>query len=121
MSINFSQQNKQDDPQQENAEVCKDDQMENKIKFPRSSCNSNSNDISKLNSSFLCSIDSDKRNKISIRKDKQGINMMNQSNEIDSISNGENSEDKKNSNSFYDKIIFDEINKAEKLNGLNGW
>ena len=104
-----------DDIPKENSEICKDDITENKIKFPRSS-NSNSNDISKLNSSFLSSIDSDKRNKISIRKDKQEINMINLGHEIDSISNGENSEDKKG-NSFYDKVIFDEINKAEKLNG----
>ena len=81
--------------------------IENKIKFPRSS-NSNSNDISKLNSSFLSSIDSDKRNKNSIQREKPNIN------EIESILNEENSEERKGSNSFYDKCLFDEINKAKK-------
>ena len=119
MSTKITQSNNKDNSHPENAQIPKNDQTENKINFPRSS-NSNSNNISKLNSSFLASYDSDKNNKISIRKDKQGINMINLGNEIDSISNGENSEDKKGTNSFYDKVIFDEINKAEKLNGP-GW
>ena len=46
-----------------------DNQMQNQINYPRSS-NSNSNDISKLNSSFLSSIDLSKRTKNSIQKDK---------------------------------------------------
>jgi len=110
---------KPEKPEKENAEIGKEDLMENKIKCPRSS-NSNSNDISKLNSSFLSSIDLDKRNKNSIQKDKN-VNMIHLGNEIDSISNGENSEERKGTNSFYDKDLFDEINRPEKLNGQNGW
>ena len=47
--------------------------------------------------------------------------MIHLGNEIDSISNGENSEERKGTNSFYDKDLFDEINRPEKLNGQNGW
>lgn len=45
----------------------------------------------------------------------------NNSNNISSIKIEEHSEDKKGTNSFYEKIIVDELNKIEKLSVLNGW
>jgi hypothetical protein len=95
-----------------------DNQMQNQINYPRSS-NSNSNDISKLNSSFLSSIDLSKRTKNSIQKDKN-VNIIHLGNEIESISNEEISEERKGSNSFYDRGFFYEINRIERENKSQG-
>ena len=115
----------ENDGVKEKAEIDNEELFENKIVFPRSS-NSNSNDISKLNSSFFSSVDSDKKNKnisdyknSGNQKEKNKINMINLGNEIDSIINGENSEDKRESNFSSEKVLFDEINKAEKLSAEN--
>lgn len=94
---------------------CSDECFENKIEVPKSS-NSNSNDISKINSSFFSSDDSQlNENKINFHKENRDLNIEN----VDSIVNEENSLNKKGSNLSSEKFFFDKFFEAEKLSGEN--
>ena len=101
----------------EKAEVDNDDEyFDSKIDIPKSSY-SNSNDISKINSSFFSSVDCDKNKKnLSNNIEKPKINF---ENENDSVINGGSSYLKKGSNYSSERYIIDELAKVEKFSAEN--
>jgi len=94
-----------------------EEHFQNEIDLPKSSY-SNPNDISKINSSFCSSIDSDKdknKNMNNKSNDKIEKNKINSVIGIDSIINEENYEQKRGSKFSSVKYILDEFAKAERF------
>ena len=101
----------------EKADVDNDDEYFNsKIDIPKSSY-SNSNDISKINSSFFSSVDSDKHRKnFSHNLEKSKINF---GNDNESNINRESSDFKRGSNFSSERYIIDELSKVERISAEN--
>jgi hypothetical protein len=103
------------------AEIPSENNRDNRnINIPKVS-SSNSNDISKLNSSFISSkkmdIASKENSETKTIKKKFNFDnskILNLDNELDYIINKDKDDDKRESNFFSEKALFDEINNIEK-------